>query len=71
MCLQERERGSRSVRSQVPCKTLGSILAAAGFSHVDYLSVDTEGSELEVLASLDWAQTPPAIVQVEVMRQFR
>eukprot|EP01043_Picozoa_sp_COSAG02_P003229 COSAG02_NODE_78_length_40609_cov_19.893730_14_plen_391_part_00 len=67
---QDRERGSTSVRSQVPCKTLGSILATAGVSHVDYLSVDTEGSELEVLASLDWARTPPTIVQVEVMRQF-
>ena len=71
VCVQERERGSRSVRSQVPCKTLGGILADAGFSHVDYLSVDTEGSELEVLASLDWQRTPPTIVQVEVMRQFR
>ena len=57
-------------RSKVPCSTLDTLLTTHGFEHVDYLAVDTEGSELEVLRSLDWERTPPRVVQVEVVRRY-
>ena len=37
----------------VPCVSLGSILQTFSISHIDFLSLDVEGAELEVLHTLD------------------
>ena len=38
--------------------------------HVDFLSVDAEGFDLEVLRSNDWNQHRPTLVFVEINSQF-
>ena len=51
---------------QVETATLDDIFAAHGVpGGIDYLSVDTEGSELEVLAGLDPGNYRPRVVTVE------
>ncbi len=42
-------------RVTVPARRLDAILAERGIRHVHYCSIDVEGSELEVLRSIDFA----------------
>ena len=51
---------------EVETATLDDILAAHGVpGEIDYLSVDTEGSELEVLKGLDLGRYRPRLMTVE------
>jgi len=50
---KERQQFGREV--EIPCVTLHDLLAEHGApSYVNYLSIDTEGSELDILKSYDW-----------------
>ena len=49
----------------IPAKTLTSILKDKGFSSVDYLSIDAEGGEFEILSGLDFNQYSPKLISVE------
>lgn len=44
---------------------LSLILADAGVTNVDYMSIDTEGNELECLLSLDWSATSVGLFFIE------
>lgn len=46
-------------------RTLSSILDEAGVTQVDLLSLDVEGSELDVLDGLDWGRHAPTWLLVE------
>lgn len=64
----KREKGlAYSVRT-VRTRTLDSVLAELGFSErvIDFLSVDAEGHDLEVLRSLDFDLHKPTLVCVEL-----
>lgn len=64
----QREQKSYGGNTQVqskPALTLTSILGACGIKHIDYLSVDTEGSEYEVLAGLDFDRVSVRAITVE------
>jgi FkbM family methyltransferase len=50
---------------RVPAVSLGSLLQARGRAHVDYCSIDVEGSELDVLASLDWSAVTIGVITIE------
>jgi FkbM family methyltransferase len=50
---------------RVPARTLDSMLAEAGASRVDFVSIDVEGGELDVLAGFDIRRWQPRIVVVE------
>jgi FkbM family methyltransferase len=50
---------------RVPCLSLAVVRRAYGITALDLLSVDTEGTEIDVLDSLDWSVCPPRIVVVE------
>ena len=49
----------------VPCYNLNETLAQNGVSHVDYMSLDTEGSEFAILKSLDFQQVAYRTIGVE------
>jgi FkbM family methyltransferase len=50
---------------RVPAMTLGSILSARGLRHVDFCSIDVEGSELDVLASVDLSAVTFGVITIE------
>ena len=49
----------------VPSVTLSSILDQHSVNHIDFLSVDTEGSELEILQSIDYKKYSIDVITVE------
>lgn len=52
-------------RINVKTNRLSSILLEFGFVHIDFLQIDTEGYELEVIKTLDFAVHKPAIINFE------
>ncbi len=50
---------------RVPARTLDSMLTEAGTSRVDFVSIDVEGGELDVLSGFDIRRWQPQIVVVE------
>ncbi len=50
---------------RVPMRTLDSILHEASIQHIDFLSVDVEGMEVEVLRGLSLSRFQPALILVE------
>lgn len=50
---------------QVPCRRLQDIFDEHGITRVDYLSIDTEGSEMQVLNSIDWDRMDIRVITVE------
>lgn len=53
------------IQMSVPCSRLGRLLRMVGVSKIDLFSLDVEGSELEVLESMDWT-IPVRIWCIEV-----
>jgi FkbM family methyltransferase len=53
----------------VPARTLQSILDEIGVSHVDFLSLDTEGFELQVLRGCDFTRVSFSYMLVELYPQ--
>ena len=50
---------------QVPCKPMSQYLSAAGIQHVDFFSLDVEGSEMAVLSAIDWKRQRVAVLVTE------
>jgi FkbM family methyltransferase len=51
-----------------PALTLKSIITAHKVSHIDFLSIDVEGGELEVLQGFDWTSTTVDLILIESTR---
>jgi len=49
----------------VNCFPLNTITAALGVSHVDYLSLDVEGPEIEMLRTVDWTRLHIDVITLE------
>ena len=49
----------------VECVTLPTLAERFGFSEVDFLSLDTEGGELEILRTIDFQRMPVRVISVE------
>jgi FkbM family methyltransferase len=58
-------RFRRGPPKSVPLATLDSLLVRAGVSQVDFLSVDVEGSELDVLRGFSFERYRPRLILVE------
>ena len=60
-------RGGGEGKFDEACKTrtVAELMRERRVERLDYVSVDVEGAELEVLRSVDWAATPADVVQVE------
>ena len=56
---------SKELQVTVNCFPLSSITAALGVSHVDYLSLDVEGPEIEILKTIDWTRLQIDVVSLE------
>jgi len=59
------ECGAKWETITVPVKTLDSCLEEAGFGRLDFVSIDTEGTELDVLKGIDLARWKPKLLTVE------
>jgi len=57
--------GSKKPEVAVNCFPLNTIMAALDISHVDYLSLDIEGPELEILQTIDWTRLRIDVITVE------
>ncbi len=49
----------------VPCYNLNQILEDAGINHVNFLSLDTEGGEFEILQNFDFSKCQVDVITVE------
>lgn len=60
-----KEHGGNQEVIKVQCYMLENLLHEYGISKVDYLSIDTEGGELEILKSIDYTSIIISIISVE------
>jgi FkbM family methyltransferase len=58
------ERSSTSI-VEIPVRRLDAVLKEYGISAIDYLSIDTEGSELAILRSFDFSKLNVRALSVE------
>ena len=49
----------------VVCTTLANLLEEHGIEEIDFLSIDTEGGELEIIKSNNFEQFPVKVISVE------
>lgn len=61
-CLREGE-GIRQI--SVPCIGLGQLLKLHQLPHIDFLSIDIEGGEIEALRGMDFERLRPRLVLLE------
>jgi FkbM family methyltransferase len=57
--------GGEHQMMHVQCYRLDTILQDYGISHIDYLSIDTEGSELAILKSVNFKDITIDVIDVE------
>ncbi len=50
---------------RVEVTTLDKVLQSAGVAKIDFLSLDVEGHEIEVMRGLDFARYQPALILIE------
>lgn len=51
--------------TEVPCISMKTVLSSAGISHVNLWLLDTEGSELSILRTVDWTAVLFDVIIVE------
>jgi hypothetical protein len=61
----EPERQRFDGQRYVPCLPLDSLLLAINRTRVDYLSLDVEGHELDVLETISWSRFDIRTISVE------
>ena len=57
--------GGRTFIRKVKCAPLSKLLAVLGVKHVDYMSIDVECGELEVLKGFDWENHTVTLISME------
>jgi FkbM family methyltransferase len=57
--------GRMGRRVSAPATTLSQVIAESPFEHVDFMSIDVEGAEMNVLAGLDMAVHTPGVLLIE------
>ena len=60
------ERNSHLIESKisVPCYTLQTFLSMKEITRIDYLKIDTEGHEMDILQAYDW-RVLPTFIKIE------
>jgi FkbM family methyltransferase len=64
------EYGKRSQAMTLPVTTLRTLCERHAPSGIDFLKIDVEGAEHEVLAGNDWRRFRPKVVVVEALEQI-
>lgn len=60
------KRHNATIREiDVPCFVFEELAEKYGIKQIDFLSVDTEGGELEILKSIDFSRFPTKVISVE------
>ncbi len=59
------EKGQTIEKIQVQSRKLQSIMDENNINRVDYLSIDTEGSEIEILKSIDYNKSDIEVISLE------
>jgi FkbM family methyltransferase len=49
----------------IPCKTVNRILEEAGFQQLDFVSIDVDGAEVQVLRGFDLGRFSPKLICIE------
>lgn len=60
------QHGDKRKYFDVNCFQLSDILRSRGVKHVDYLSIDTEGSEMQVLSGINFDEVEIDVIDLEV-----
>lgn len=63
--LKKRAPSAKIETVQVPCQNLNELLEQNGVTQVDYLSIDTEGSEYAILKDFDFEKVRVDLITVE------
>ena len=61
----EADLEQRIVRVEVPCLTFDALLARHGVQHVDFLNIDAEQCDFEILSMIDFTRWRPSVLCVE------
>lgn len=61
-----KKNNDKTIVSKVQCNTLSEILDQYGKSKVDYLSIDTEGSEMQIVNCIDFSKIDITLISMEV-----
>ena len=59
------KRTADIVQISVPCLTLHDLLAEAGCATLDFLQIDAEGYDAEIIRSIDFLALKPSIIRYE------
>ncbi len=65
-----RKRGYEFTVETVPVRTLDSLLDEHGVTTIDFLKIDVEGSEGDVLAGVDLVRWRPRVIVIESIRPW-
>ena len=60
----EQDKGTQQI-IKVKAYTLNDILDQNGITHIDYLSIDTEGNEMDIIKSINYEKFDIDIIDVE------
>ena len=63
----QQETGKSAKAMQVPVKTLASLCEQYAPAMIEFLKIDVEGAEREVLAGNDWARFRPKVIVIEAL----
>ena len=62
---EQEKRGGSATQITVPGYKLSTLLKDTPFQTIDYMNIDTEGSEFEILKSIDFKKIQVGIITVE------
>jgi FkbM family methyltransferase len=65
-----RERGYEFAVEKVPVRTLDSLLEEHNVTTIDFLKIDVEGSEGDVLAGVDLSRWRPRVIVIESIKPW-
>lgn len=60
-----KEFGGKIELIEVECERFDNLMKRYGITHIDFLSIDTEGNELDILKSIDFDQCEILAICVE------